>query len=145
MRIGNLRRGGRVVKTLLGFCPCCRHRPQPAPTRPPWLGERLFRTSCAKTAAHHTKSKAVSKLHLNLHSDSLSAQATPPHHQKLPSHSEEAKRPMQPISPLHNSKGAMRPTLNHASHPTTKAREPKRPTLTGKNSPGWWAGCGCVV
>lgn len=86
VRIGNLRRGGRVVKTLLGFCPCCRHRPQPAPTRPPWLGERLFRTSCAKTAAHHTKSKAVSKLHLNLHSDSLSAQATPPHHQKLPPH-----------------------------------------------------------
>lgn len=84
MQIGNLRRGGRVVKTLLGFCPCCRHRPQPAPTRPPWLGERLFRTSCAKTAAHHTKSKAVSKLHLNLHSDSLSAQATPPHHQKTP-------------------------------------------------------------
>ena len=35
--------------------------------------------------------------------------------------------------------------LSHASHPTTKAREPKRPTLTGKNSPGWWAGCGCVV
>ena len=45
----------------------------------------------------------------------------------------------------HTSKGAMRPTLNHASHPTTKAREPKRPTLTGKNSPGWWAGCGCMV
>lgn len=84
MRIGNLRGGGRVVKTLLGFCLCCWHRPQPAPTRHPWLGERLFRTSCAKTAAHHTKSKAVSKLHLNLHSDSLSAQATPPHHQKTP-------------------------------------------------------------
>lgn len=78
VRIGNRSGGGRVVKTLLGFCPCCRHRPQPAPTRPPWLGERLFRTSCAKTAAHHTKSKAVSKLHLNLHSDSLSTQATPP-------------------------------------------------------------------
>lgn len=141
MRIGNLRRGGRVVKTLLGFCPCCRHRPQPAPTRPPWLGERLFRTSCAKTAAHHTKSKAVSKLHLNLHSDSLSAQATPPHHQKTPvslsttlqhrtpahHNSKGAKRPMQPISPLHNSEGA------------------KRPTQVGKNSPGWWAGCGCMV
>ena len=35
MRIGNLRGGGHVVKTLLGFCPCYRHRPQPAPTRPP--------------------------------------------------------------------------------------------------------------
>ena len=57
MRIGNLRGGGRVVKTLLGFCPCYRHRPQPALTRPPWLGERLFRTSCAKIATHLTKSQ----------------------------------------------------------------------------------------
>lgn len=128
VRIGNLRRGGRVVKTLLGFCPCCRHRPQPAPTRPPWLGERLFRTSCAKTAAHHTKSKAVSKLHLNLHSDSLSAQATPPHHQKTPT------------SPAREQRD-----LCSLFHPSTTARVCKHPTLTGKNSPGWWAGCGCVV
>ena len=124
MRIGNRSGSGRVVKTLLEFCPCYRHRPQPAPTRPPWLGERLFRTSCAKIATHHTKSKAVSKLHLNLHSDSLSAQATPHHHQKTP------------IS--------LSIVLQH-SPATTPAREPKRPTLTGKNSPGWWAGCGCVV
>lgn len=143
MRIGNLHGGGRVVKTLLGFCLCCRHRPQPAPTRPPWLGERLFRTSCAKIATHHTKSKAVSKLHLNLHSNSLSAQATPPHHQKTPV---SLSTTLQHRSPAqHNSKGAKRPTLNHTSHSTTTARVCKHPTLEGKNSPGWWAGCGCVV
>ena len=90
---------------------------------------------------HITQNPAVSKLHLHLHSDSLSAQATPPHHQKTPvslsttlqhrtpahHNSKGAKRPMQPISPLHNSEGA------------------KRPTQVGKNSPGWWAGCGCMV
>lgn len=103
MRIGNLRGGGRVVKTLLVFCPCYRHRQQPAPTRPPWLGERLFRTSCAKIATHHTKSTAVSKLHLHLHSDSLSTQATPPHHQKLPS--------------------VCQPPYNIEPPPTTTARE----------------------
>ena len=64
-----------------------------------------------------------------------------PHHKKTPvslsttlqhrtlahHNSKGAKRPMQPISPLHNSEGA------------------KRPTQVGKNSPGWWAGCGCMV
>ncbi len=57
VRIGNRSGGGHVVKTLLGFCPCYRHRPQPVLTRPPWLGERLFRTSCAKIATHLTKSQ----------------------------------------------------------------------------------------
>ncbi len=46
------------------------------------------------------------------------------------------------IAPPPHQQGS---NATNAAHPTTKAREPKRPTLTGKNSPGWWAGCGCVV
>ena len=140
MRIGNLRGGGRVVKTLLGFCPCYRHRPQPAPTRPPWLGERLFRTSCAKIAAHHTKSQQ------SLNSTYTSTPIPYPH---KPHHPTTTARVCNPQPTNHISKttreGAKRPTLNHTSHPSTTARVCKHPTLEGKNSPGWWAGCGCMV
>lgn len=125
MRIGNLRRGERVVKTLLGFCPCCRHRPQPAPTRPPWLDERLFRTSCAKIAAHHTKSQQ------SLNSTYTSTPIPYPH---KPHHPTTKKLP-----------SVCQPPYNIEPPPTTTAREPKRPTQVGKNSPGWWAGCGCMV
>ena len=97
---------------------------------------------CENCCTSH-KIPAVSKLHLHLHSDSLSTQATPPHHQKTPV---SLSTTLQHRSPAqHNSKGAKRPTLNHTSHSTTTARVCKHPTLEGKNSPGWWAGCGCVV
>lgn len=92
---------------------------------------------------HISQNPAVSKLHLHLHSDSLSAQATPPHHQKTPV---SLSTTLQHRTPAHhNSKGTKRPTLNHTSHSTTTARVCKHPTLEGKNSPGWWAGCGCMV
>lgn len=81
----------------------------------------------------------ASKLHLNLQESPLSNPVTSSPSQTQLLYTTIAQ------SRHHTSKGAMRPTLNHASHPTTKAREPKRPTLTGKNSPGWWAGCGCMV
>ena len=92
---------------------------------------------------HISQNPAVSKLHLHLHSDSLSAQATPPHHQKTPVSLSTTLQHRPPAH--HNSKGAKRPTLNHTSHSTTTARVCKHPTLEGKNSPGWWAGCGCMV
>lgn len=75
--------------------------------------------------------------------------STPIPYPHKPHHPTTTARVCNPQPTNHISKttreGAKRPTLNHTSHPSTTARVCKHPTLEGKNSPGWWAGCGCMV
>ena len=98
---------------------------------------RLFRTSCAKIAAHHTISEAVSKLHLHL---------TPilyphkPHHpttKKLPS----VCQPPCNIPPAATQRGSN--ATNTASSPPPHAREQRDQRTKVKTPRG--GGLGVVV
>ncbi len=83
------------------------------------------------------KNPTASKLHLNLQESPLSNPVTSSPSQTQLLYTTIAQ------SRHHTSKGAMRPTLNHASHPTTKSEGATRPTQEVKTPRG--GGLGVVV